>query len=147
MLPDPNSMEEAIGVDGGGARVVIGGDDDDGRETSDYFGDADDDDNYGNDDDADVCSFQFSVSKNEAKFMKEHKTMDLPEGLFKSFQTTKKGIKKLMFVGFELRAKYPHNIALTKEGDIIYCTDFVEDEQGRVEIKYNRFSQVRLRLY
>ena len=65
-------------------------------------------------------------TKGEIMYMKAHGTLETPHNFPRVLVETRNKIKKLVFGAFELRTKFPHNIALLKNGTIMYCTDFFE---------------------
>lgn len=70
-------------------------------------------------------------TKAEIMYMKENKVVELPHNFPRKLIVTKHKIQKITFGAFELRTTFPHNIALLKNGTIMYCTDFSSSAETR----------------
>lgn len=108
---------------------------DDDRQQGVAVDDADDDDycqELGDDspdastdnDDIEIVPRLRGYTKSEILHMKGRCILEVPHNFVKKMVVTRNKIKKIIFGAFELRSKFPHNIALLKDGTIMYCTDF-----------------------
>ena len=82
----------------------------------------------------------------EIEYMTQNVTLELPENLFRRRLEPEPGgrrINSLQYVSFELRHTFPHNIALLKTGEIVYCTEFdTRSSDGQVIIRGHTFEMV-----
>lgn len=114
----------------------VDGDDEGDRDDDSGIIDQDDDDYDANLMDRETVETLKGYSKAEVMYMKDNLMLEIPHNFPKKMtvmtkreKETKATIKRLFFGAFELRTKFPHNIALLKDGTIMYCTDFKVDKE------------------
>lgn len=101
----------------------------------------------------DDSEFDFmGFTREQILYMREHRTTALPPNMFKRFKSRassdidddaevnpddersdvddnepdKKKLKILEYEGFQLRNSFPQNIALMRDGSVVFCEDFVK---------------------
>jgi hypothetical protein len=77
-----------------------------------------------------------SLTAEQIGYLRDHKTTALPPNMFKRLLSTGKRPPKkndsedfvegnvLDYAGFQLRNKFPQNVALMKDGSFVYCKRF-----------------------
>lgn len=95
--------------------------------------------NYDADEDNGNTILEMSLLDHEIEYMTENKTLELPANFFRGRLEPQQGGRRLdilQYATFQLRPTFPHNIALMKTGEIVYCTGFdnIIQPSGRQQV-------------